>query len=104
MKTIIITLQILLIFSLVCNLILFLLHKRLWQNLVDDYKDGKHYCNYCKKGFINTKEDRAKTNCDYCGKPLTLHMEHPSFQEESIEQNNNLQPFEEFNKIDKDGE
>lgn len=61
----------------------------------------KHFCNYCKTAFLRIK-DLDKTHCDYCGRPLTLHIEDPDFiEEKALERENNLQPFEEFN--DKDG-
>lgn len=102
MKTDIITLCICLTISTIINIILFFLYTRLWNSLVEDYKDEKHYCNYCKRGYIESKKERAKTTCDYCKRPLTLHMEHPKFQEEAVERKNHLEPFEEFNNKDED--
>lgn len=62
----------------------------------------KHFCNHCKTAFLRIK-DLDKTHCDYCGRPLTLHIEDPDFiEEKALERENNLQPFEEFN--DKGGE
>ena len=104
MKTDITILSIFLIISIVINIVLFYLQARLWKNLTDDYKDEKHFCNYCKNGYIHTKEERAKTKCDDCGRPLTLHIKNPNFQEEAIERENKLQAFEEFNGNDKGGE
>ncbi|MBO5027149.1 MAG: hypothetical protein J6C23_02660 [Clostridia bacterium] len=90
METII--LSILLALAVTALLCLYYAHKKLWFYLVNDYKDEPHFCNYCKTGFINTKAERAKTTCDYCGRPLTLHKEHPNYAPPS----DNDKPFEDF--------
>ena len=33
----------------------------------------KHFCNHCKTAFLRIKE-LDKTHCDFCGRPLTLHI------------------------------
>ena len=71
MKTII--LSILLAIAVTALLYLCYAHIKLYIYLVDDYKDEPHYCIYCKKGFIHSKKERAKTTCDYCKRPLTYH-------------------------------
>lgn len=74
METII--LSILLALSVTALLCLYYAHIKLYDYLVDDYKDEPHYCIYCKKGFIHSKKERAKTTCDYCKRPLTYHPDY----------------------------
>ena len=71
-------------------------YKYFVQSVVNDNRNGKHFCNYCKKGYITTKKDRERTHCEDCGRPLTLHCKHPDFV---ANPNDNVQtdcPFEEF--------
>lgn len=71
----------------------------LWNNLINKYKDGKHFCNYCKTGYISSKEERALTHCPDCGRPLTLHKDNPYFLEEALERTNRIENvFEDFNE------
>ena len=74
METII--LSILLALAVTALLCLYYAHIKLYGYLVDDYKDEPHYCIYCKKGFIHSKKERAKTTCDYCKRPLTYHPDY----------------------------
>lgn len=76
----------------VLNIILFVKLDKYRQR--EEHK--KHFCNHCEMAFLSIK-DLDKTNCDYCGRPLTLHIEDPNFQEEkALEGENNIDPFEEF--------
>ena len=88
----VIILSILLVIAIIALLIIYFLHEKLWSHIINDYKDEPHFCNHCKKGFIHSKAERAKTTCDYCGRPLTLHNEHPDY----IPPSNNGEPFEDF--------
>lgn len=98
MKTAIIILSILYIISVVFNLYYYFIYYKLFNHLCDDYKDEPHFCNHCNTGYIHSKEERAKTVCDYCKRPLTLHKKHPNFnvQEEQIDL-----PFEEYSNENK---
>ncbi len=74
----------------------FITYKRIVSKLAKDNKDGKHFCNYCKKAYIITKNDREQTHCSYCYKPLTLHKLHPDFNENPNESEQTDSPFEDF--------
>lgn len=71
----------------------------LWNNLIEKNKNGKHFCNHCKTGYILNKEERALTHCPDCGRPLTFHKDNPYFLEEiELERPNQIEDvFEDFN-------
>lgn len=93
MKTAVIILSILLGYFILMTFSLLTVIYTFARIVYNDYKDEKHFCNYCNKTYIYDKEERAKTVCDRCKRPLTLHKNHPNYniQEEEIDL-----PFEEY--------
>ena len=58
------------------------------------YKYGEHFCNHCKRGYVLTDEDLARTHCKNCGRKLTKHEQDPNFCEVEDEENGNEEnPF-----------
>lgn len=84
------------IFALSSVFYAYMLHLLLKKNS-NDYGYGKHFCNDCKTGFIHTKEDRERTTCMYCGKPLTLHIQNPDYiPNDTPDKEQQENPFEDF--------
>ena len=99
MKILILVLSVGVVLAFIDIILLRRLYKKLWQHILDDYSDEKHFCNYCKKGFVHNKYQRSKTVCDYCGRPLTFHCNKPNY----IPNETTETPFAEFDNK-KDGE
>ena len=79
-------------------LVKLIIYKTIISKITSDNANEKHFCNYCKNGYILTKKDRELTHCKDCGRPLTLHKKHPDFIEDFNKIIQSDSPFEDFNK------
>ena len=39
------------------------------------YQHGKHWCNFCRLGFLGNNEQIEYKYCPYCGRPLERHQD-----------------------------
>ena len=69
----IIILSILLTIAIIATCWTYYLYRNLLTHVVNDYINEPHFCNYCQRAFLHSKEQRAKTTCDYCQRPLTVY-------------------------------
>ena len=83
---------ILLVVSFLCMVVFYIYIERQSKK----HKYGKHFCNYCKKAFILTNEELARTHCEFCGRKLTKHEQDPDFvetEENEDDERNEENPF-----------
>ena len=78
------------------SIVKFIKNKKNISKIVEQTRDGKHFCNYCKLAYIITRDDRERTYCKDCYRPLTLHKLHPDFNENPNESKQTDSPFEDF--------
>lgn len=98
MRILIIILSALLLISIIVGICYLSLYLKVLNLLIKDYKDEPHFCNYCKKAYIHSKEERARTTCEKCGRTLELHKEHPNYIPKNYKTlSNSDNPFQEFN-------
>ena len=57
---------------LLCFVVLFI--AKLYEyRLARLYQGGKHWCNFCRLGFLADKEQIDYKYCPFCGRPLDRH-------------------------------
>ena len=87
----IIILSILLTAAIVTSLYYKYKYYQYMDQLINDYQNEPHVCNYCKTSYLFTRKERIQTVCDKCGRPLTLIFNHPNYMPPD-----DGEPFEEF--------